>query len=69
MTQTPADEPLTRLLMVEDDERLAQLTAPKLGFPQSMQPIFPSIHNGGTTVNGVHSPISPFTLQAGDTPY
>jgi two-component system, OmpR family, response regulator len=27
MTHTPADEPLTRLLMVEDDERLAQLTA------------------------------------------
>ena len=27
MTQTSDDEPLTRLLMVEDDERLAQLTA------------------------------------------
>lgn len=27
MSETPADEPLTRLLMVEDDERLAQLTA------------------------------------------
>ncbi|HKO94424.1 MAG TPA: response regulator transcription factor [Polyangiaceae bacterium] len=27
MSDAPADEPLTRLLMVEDDERLAQLTA------------------------------------------
>jgi len=27
MSDVPADEPLTRLLMVEDDERLAQLTA------------------------------------------
>ena len=27
MTDTPDDEPLIRLLMVEDDERLAQLTA------------------------------------------
>jgi aryl-alcohol dehydrogenase-like predicted oxidoreductase len=56
-------------LSAEELGRLAERTQPKLGFPQSMQPIFPSIHNGGTTVNGVSSPISPFTLQAGDTPY
>ena len=56
-------------LSPEELGRLAELTRPKLGFPQSMQPMFPSIHNGGTTVNGVYSPASPFTLQPGDTPY
>ena len=56
-------------LSPEELGRLAELTRPKLGFPQSMQPMFPSIHNGGTTVNGVFAPASPFTLQPGDTPY
>jgi aryl-alcohol dehydrogenase-like predicted oxidoreductase len=53
-------------------EELAQLdafTKPSFGFPQSMQPIFPAIHNGGTTVNGVSMPASGFGLVKGDAPY
>jgi aryl-alcohol dehydrogenase-like predicted oxidoreductase len=49
--------------------RLDALTKPSFGFPQSMQPIFPSIHNGGTTVNGVHGPLSPFVIGQGEKPY
>lgn len=49
--------------------KLDKLTKPTFGFPQSMQPIFPSIHNGGTTVNGVYGPPSPFILQRGEKPY
>lgn len=45
--------------------RLDALTAPTFGFPQNMQPIFPAIHNGGTTVNGVHAPASSFGLVHG----
>jgi aryl-alcohol dehydrogenase-like predicted oxidoreductase len=49
--------------------KLDALTKPTFGFPQSMQPHFPAIHNGGTMVNGVQMPPSPFVLQAGDKPY
>lgn len=49
--------------------RLDALTAPALGFPQSMAPVFPAIHNGGTSVNGVFAPASPFGLVKGDVPY
>lgn len=56
-------------LTVEELGRLDGLTQPTLGFPQNMQPIFPSIHHGGSTVNGVHGPLSPFVIEAGDTPY
>jgi aryl-alcohol dehydrogenase-like predicted oxidoreductase len=49
--------------------RLDSLTAPTFGFPQSMQPHFPAIHNGGTMVNGVQAPPSPFVLQKDDKPY
>lgn len=49
--------------------KLDALTKPTLGFPQSMQPAFPAIHNGGTNVNGVQMPPSPFVLQPGDKPY
>lgn len=49
--------------------RLDVLTRPTFGFPQSMQPIFPAIHNGGTTVNGVFAPPSTFGLVKGDRPY
>lgn len=49
--------------------RLDALTAPSFGFPQSMQPIFPAIHNGGTRVNGVYAPASGFGLEKGDVPY
>lgn len=53
----------------EEIARLDALTRPTLGFPQSMQPMFPSIHNGGTTVNGVSAPLSPFVIGKDDTPY
>jgi hypothetical protein len=39
------------------------------GFPQSMQPWFPSIHNGGTSVNGVFAPPTHFGVQKGDKIY
>lgn len=55
-------------LTAEDVARLDALTAPTLGFPQSMQPMFPAIHNGGTTINGVYSPASPFGIEAGEKP-
>ncbi|MCY1019145.1 hypothetical protein [Pyxidicoccus sp. MSG2] len=38
------------------------------GFPQNMQPMFPAIHNGGTTVNGVYAPPSDFGVVKGDKP-
>jgi aryl-alcohol dehydrogenase-like predicted oxidoreductase len=49
--------------------RLDALTKPTFGFPQSMQPMFPSIHNGGTTVNGVHGAASGFVMEKGEKPY
>lgn len=56
-------------LGADDLARLDALTKPKLGFPQSMQPMFPAIHNGGTRVNGVHAEPSAFVLQRGEKPY
>ncbi|WP_242352293.1 MULTISPECIES: aldo/keto reductase [Anaeromyxobacter] len=56
-------------LTADERGRLDALTQPTFGFPQSMQPIFPAIHNGGTTVNGVFAPASPFGLVKGDQPY
>jgi aryl-alcohol dehydrogenase-like predicted oxidoreductase len=56
-------------LTAEDRARLDALTAPALGFPQSMQSYFPALHNGGTTVNGVFSPPSPFGILKGEKPY
>jgi aryl-alcohol dehydrogenase-like predicted oxidoreductase len=56
-------------LTSEDVARLDELTKPTFGFPQSMQPVFPSIHNGGTTVNGVYGPPSGFVMEKGDKPY
>ena len=52
-----------------DLAHLDSLTQPKLGFPQNMQSLFPAIHNGGTSVNGVHAPLSPFVLDRTDRPY
>jgi aryl-alcohol dehydrogenase-like predicted oxidoreductase len=49
--------------------RLDTLTKPTLGFPQRMQPWFPGIHNGGTTVNGVYAPPSGFVMEKGEKPY
>jgi aryl-alcohol dehydrogenase-like predicted oxidoreductase len=54
-------------LTPEDLAHLDKLTKPKLGFPQSMQPLFPAIHNGGTTVNGLYAP--PMLIQPGEKPY
>ena len=48
---------------------LDALTKPTFGFPQSMQPWFPAIHNGGTSVNGVSAPLSAFGVGKGDTVY
>jgi hypothetical protein len=59
------DVKLTR----EELEQLDLLTKPTLGFPQNMQPMFPSIHNGGTTVNGVYAPPTGFGVQKGDPLY
>jgi len=48
---------------------LNALTKPTFGFPQNMQPMFPAIHNGGTTVNGLYAPTTGFGLEKGDQPY
>jgi aryl-alcohol dehydrogenase-like predicted oxidoreductase len=56
-------------LTQEERARLDKLTHPKFGFPQNMQPIFPSIHFGGSTVNGISAPISPFVIGQGETPH
>jgi aryl-alcohol dehydrogenase-like predicted oxidoreductase len=49
--------------------RLNELTKPTMGFPQSMQPVFPAIHHGGTSVNGVFAPPTSFGVQKGDKVY
>lgn len=56
-------------LSAEESGRLDALTKPTFGFPQSMQPWFPSIHNGGTSVNGVCAPPSPFGVERGEKIY
>jgi aryl-alcohol dehydrogenase-like predicted oxidoreductase len=56
-------------LSAEELGRLDTLTKPKFGFPQSMQPWFPSIHHGGTSVNGVSAPLSPYGVGKGDKIY
>jgi len=53
----------------DEVSRLDALTKPTFGFPQNMQPMFPSLHNGGTTVNGVYGPPSSFVMEKGDKPY
>ncbi|MBM7114458.1 aldo/keto reductase [Archangium primigenium] len=59
------DVPLT----AEERGRLDALTKPTLGFPQSMQPLFPALHNGGTTVNGISAPAFSLGFQKGDAPH
>ncbi|MBO9666896.1 MAG: aldo/keto reductase [Bdellovibrio sp.] len=56
-------------LTSDDLNRLETLTKPQFGFPQSMQPMFPAIHNGGTSVNGVAAELSPFVIGKDDKPY
>ena len=56
-------------LELSDVARLDALTKPTLGFPQSMEPMFPMIQNAGTTVNGVETELSPFVIGKGEKPY
>jgi aryl-alcohol dehydrogenase-like predicted oxidoreductase len=56
-------------LSADELARLDALTKPTFGFPQNMQPMFPAIHNGGTSVNGFYAPPSGFVMEKGDTPY
>ena len=56
-------------LSAQELSRLDALTKPTFGFPQNMQPWFPAIHNGGTSVNGVYAPPSPWGVEKGDKPY
>jgi hypothetical protein len=56
-------------LSADELSRLDALTKPTFGFPQNMAPMFPAIHNGGTTVNGFHAPPSGFVMERGDKPY
>jgi len=49
--------------------KLDALTKPTFGFPQSMEPFFPAIHNGGTMVNGTQQPASGFVMEKGGKPY
>jgi aryl-alcohol dehydrogenase-like predicted oxidoreductase len=60
---------LELMLTVAEFAHLDSLTKPTFGFPQNMQPIFPALHNGGTTVNGVHAQASAFVLEKTDRPY
>lgn len=51
----------------EERQKLNQLTAPKLNFPARMQPMFPAIQHGGTTINGEQMEPSAFGVtQKGD---
>jgi len=66
------DDNIASLDVVLDASELATLgalTKPRLGFPQSMQPMFPAIHNGGTRVNGILAEPSPFVMPRGGRPY
>jgi aryl-alcohol dehydrogenase-like predicted oxidoreductase len=56
-------------LSQEQRARLDSLTQPTFGFPQNMQPMFPGIHNGGTSVNGLYAPPSHFVMEKGGTPH
>jgi aryl-alcohol dehydrogenase-like predicted oxidoreductase len=56
-------------LSAEEFGRLDALTKPTFGFPQSMAPWFPAIHNGGTSVNGVFAPPTSFGVEQGDKIY
>jgi aryl-alcohol dehydrogenase-like predicted oxidoreductase len=56
-------------LSADERAKLETLTKPTFGFPQSMQPWFPAIHNGGTRVNGVQAAPSAFVMEQGGKPY
>jgi aryl-alcohol dehydrogenase-like predicted oxidoreductase len=70
MTQLEDNIQALELTLTKDQTaQLDELTKPTFGFPQSMEPFFPSIHHGGSTVNGISAPISPFVIGVGETPY
>jgi aryl-alcohol dehydrogenase-like predicted oxidoreductase len=56
-------------LSPEEFARLGELTKPTFGFPQNMAPLFPAIHNGGTSVNGIFTPPTSFGVVEGDKIY
>ena len=56
-------------LGADDLATLGEKTKPTFGFPQSMEPMFGSIHHGGATVNGKPSQPSPFVMDRGGKPY
>ena len=56
-------------LSAQDLAHLDEKTKPTFGFPATMQPLFPALHNGGTTVNGVHADPLPFGVKKGEKPY
>jgi aryl-alcohol dehydrogenase-like predicted oxidoreductase len=56
-------------LSAQELARLDALTKPAFGFPQSMEPFFPAIHNGGATVNGISVPATFFGVEKGDKIY
>src|SRR5271156_2176747 len=56
-------------LSAEEFDRLDALTKPTFSFPQSMQPWFAAVQNGGTSVNGVSAPPSASRVEKGDKIY
>ena len=56
-------------LSAEEFDRLDALTKPTFSFPQSMQPWFAAVQNGGTSVNGVSAPSSFPKVEKGDKIY
>jgi aryl-alcohol dehydrogenase-like predicted oxidoreductase len=56
-------------LTAKDIAHLNEKTTPVFGFPATMQPLFPALHNGGTRVNGVHGDLLPFGVMKGEKPY
>jgi aryl-alcohol dehydrogenase-like predicted oxidoreductase len=56
-------------LTAQELAHLDAKTKPTFGFPANMQPMFPAIHNGGTTVNGIHAEPSSFGIGRGEKPY
>ena len=60
---------LDLVLTATELAHLDALTKPAFGFPQNMQPLFPAIHHGGTTVNGVYAPPTSFGVEKTDKLY
>ena len=68
-SQAVSRVPLDVKLSAEELGRLDMLTKPTFSFPQSIQPWFSALHNGGTSVNGVYAPPTPFELKKGEKSY